>query len=466
MRSLVKGVDSTISRNEELYLERLFKLLRQPSISTQNIGMVECASLVQELFTDCGIENHRYETGGHPIIYGECLHPDNETTVLMYGHYDVQPPDPLDEWVSDPFEPEIRNGRIYARGAGDNKGQFVASILGAKTYLDLHGRLPVNVKWIIEGEEEAGSRHLAAFVEQHRALLQADLVYTTDGSSHESGAQSILLGVRGALGVELVAEEARWDNHSGNLGNIVPNPVWRLVELLHTMRSGDEVTIQGFADGVKPPTELEEKILRDIPYDLEGVRRKSGYDALDIDSDTYHRRLMFEPTLNVSGLFSGHTGKGGRSIIPARATARLDIRLVAGQDPDQVYEALARHVRKHDAGITLTRKGAVPASRTPADHPAVLAIAEALEQSTGQRPVIQPSLGGTLPDYVWTQILNVPSVIVPYANYDQNNHGPNENLEISTFFRAIRSTCYVLEHLSRVSFKKWSGQPGHAYPVK
>ncbi|MCM3174765.1 M20/M25/M40 family metallo-hydrolase [Paenibacillus sp. MER 99-2] len=450
---MVNNVDSFISQNEELYLERLFRLLRQPSISTQNIGMAECASLVQELFSDYGIKNRLYETEGHPIIYGEWLHPDNETTVLIYGHYDVQPPDPLEEWQSDPFEPEIRNGRIYARGAGDNKGQFVASILGVKAYLDIHGRLPVNVKWIIEGEEEAGSRHLAAFVEQQRELLQTDLVYTTDGSSHESGAQSILLGVRGALGVELVAQEARWDNHSGNLGNIVPNPVWRLTELLHTMRKGDQVTIEGFYDGVKPPTPHEEQILRDIPFDLEGVRRKSGYDALEIDSDTYHRKLMFEPTLNVSGLFSGHTGKGGRSIIPARATARLDIRLVAGQDPDQVFEALANHVQKHDASITLTRKGAVPASRTPADHPAVLAIAEAIEQSSGQRPVIQPSLGGTLPDYVWTQILNVPSIIVPYANYDQNNHGPNENLEISYFFRAIRSTYYVLDKLSHVTFK-------------
>lgn len=448
---MLHKLEELIRARRQLYLDRLFRLLRQPSISTQNIGMRECAQLVQELLSDCGIHNRLYETAGHPIIYGEWAHPDNQTTILIYGHYDVQPPEPLEQWHSDPFEPVIRDGRIYARGAGDNKGQFVASVLAIRTYLDACGKLPVNVKLLIEGEEEMGSPHLAEFVHRHRELLHADLVYTGDGSSHESGAQSIVLGVRGALFVELVAEGAQWDNHSGNAGNIVPNPVWRLIELLHTLRSSDRVTIEGFYDGIQPPTAAEIAAIRDIPYDLEAIRRKSGYAELDMDSDTYHHKLMFEPTLNVCGLFSGYGGEGGKSIIPARATARIDIRLVAGQEPDHVYETLARHVQRYAPDVRLQRRGSVPPSRTSADHPAVQAVAEALERSTGRKPVILPSLGGTLPDYIWTQLLQVPSIIVPYANYDQNNHAPDENIRLDSFFGGIRSTCAVLEQLSERS---------------
>lgn len=445
---MVHKIEALIEERRQLYLDRLFQLLRQPSISAHHIGMRECAGLVQELLSDCGIDNQLYETAGHPIIYGEWLHPDNTVTLLIYGHYDVQPPEPLEQWHSDPFEPVIRDGRIYARGAGDNKGQFVASVLAIRTYLDACGRLPINVKLLIEGEEEMGSPHLAEFVQQHRELLRADLVFTGDGSSHESGAPTIVLGVRGALFVELVAEGAQWDNHSGNAGNIVPNPAWRLIELLHTLHSGDRVAIKGFYDGIKPPTAAEAAAIRSIPYDLEAIRRRSGYAALDMDSEVYHRKLMFEPTLNLCGLFSGYAGEGGKSIIPARATARIDIRLVAGQDPEGVYEALARHVQCYAPDVRLQLRGAVPPSRTSADHPAVQAIAEALERSTGRKPVILPSLGGTLPDYIWTQLLQVPSVIVPYANYDQNNHAPNENMRLDSFFGGIRSTCAVLERLS------------------
>lgn len=253
------SIDAYVSEHKEQALNTLFKILRQESISTQNKGMRECASLMQDLMREVGIEPELYETKGHPILYGELKSTNpGAKTILLYGHYDVQPPDPLDHWQSPPFEPTIRDGRIFARGAGDNKGQIVAQLLGVKAYLDSFGTLPVHLKFVIEGEEEMGSVNLPEFVEEHKNMLESDLVYTADGSSHSSGQPLVLLGVRGMLSLEIEIEGAAFDNHSGNTGNIVPNPAWELVELLHTMRdSSGQVLVEGFFDHIRPATEEE-----------------------------------------------------------------------------------------------------------------------------------------------------------------------------------------------------------------
>jgi len=441
-------IDEVINQSRETYLENLYALLRQQSISAQNIGITECATLLQQMMTDIGIQTRLIDTPGHPVVYGEIIRDPAAFTLLVYGHYDVQPPDPVADWDSPPFEPTIRDGRIYCRGAGDNKGQLMAQLLGVKTFQTVNPDLPLNLKFMFEGEEESGSLHLAQFVEDHRELLQCDLVYTSDGPQHESGAPVVLLGVRGMLYVELTCKLADWDNHSGNKGNIVPNPAWRLVDLLGSMRDpSGRVKIAGFYDNIPSPSAVELAHLRSLPFDLLQVGKQAGYPQLEMTGEDYYRRLMLEPTLNICGFHSGYGGDGSKTIIPSAATVKLDMRLVSGQEPDDIFAKLCAHVEQFGPDISVRHLGDMRPSRTPADLPIVQEVIAAVTDAYPQEPVVLPSLGGSLPDYVWTRILGVPSVIVPYANSDEANHSPNENIGVENFFNGIRCMCHVIDQL-------------------
>ncbi|KAB2336671.1 M20/M25/M40 family metallo-hydrolase [Cytobacillus depressus] len=443
-------VQEIIANNKEKYLEQLFILLRQKSISTQNEGIAECAELLKKMMEEFGISTQIMQTNGHPVVYGEIIKDPNFFTLLIYGHYDVQPPEPIDDWISPPFEPTIRNGRIYCRGAGDNKGQLMAQLLGVKTYLNIFGDLPINIKFLFEGEEENGSPNLSSFVKENKELLNADLVYTADGSSHNSGSPLILLGVRGSLCLELKAKLADWDNHSGNTGNILPNPAWKLINLLQTMCNQDgQVLIEGFYDHIRPPSKHEKELLQTLPFDAEDIGNKIGYPHLHMDSETYYHKLTMEPTFNINGIQSGYTGEGIKTIIPATATVKIDARLVVDQDPMDIYNKICQHVQQHDPDIEVTYLSSMEPSRTSADLEIVKVVTNAIHHAYQQEPLIQPSLGGSLPDYVWTKILEVPSIIMPYANFDQKNHSPNENIEIDYFLNGIKCTCHVIHELGK-----------------
>lgn len=446
--SLEKVKDLIQQRRGE-YLEQLFTLLRQKSISAQNIGITEATSLLKGMMEDIGIETKLIPTSGHPVVYGEIINKPENFTLLIYGHYDVQPPDPIDEWLSPPFEPTIRDGRIFCRGAGDNKGQLMAQLLAVKSYQDAIGELPINIKFVFEGEEESGSPHLAEFVENHKELLKADLVYTSDGPMHESGTPIVLLGVRGILDVELTAKGGEWDNHSGNKGNIVPNPAWKLVELLHTMKDDEgNILIEGFYDNIRKPTPEELELISTLPFEVDELGKQIGYPDLQMTKEEYYKNLMFKPTLNINGFHSGYGGEGTKTIIPATATLKMDMRLVVDQDPDDIYEKFVNHVKKHAPDVDVKRHGSMTPSRTPYHLKVIQAIEQAVEKSYEQTPFVQPSAGGSLPDYVWTQILETPSVLVPYANFDEANHSPNENLGVENFFNGILCTCHVIKELA------------------
>lgn len=442
-------VKELIDERRSDYLEQLFTLLRQKSISAQNIGITEATTLLTGMMEDIGIDTRRIETSGHPVVYGEIMNHPNNFTLLIYGHYDVQPPDPIDEWLSPPFEPTIRDGRIYCRGAGDNKGQLMAQLLAVKSYQDIFGELPINIKFVFEGEEENGSPHIAEFVENHQELLAADLVYTSDGPMHESGAPIVLLGVRGVLDVELTATGGKWDNHSGNKGNIVPNPAWKLIELLQTMKNDqDEVLIDGFYDHIRQPTEEELTLISQLPFDMSDLGEQIGFPELNMTRESYYENLMFKPTLNINGFHSGYGGEGTKTIIPATAKLKMDMRLVVDQDPDDIYEKFVTHVSKHAPDVQVKRNGSMAPSRTSADLQVIHSIRTAVERSFEQVPLLKPSAGGSLPDYVWTQILKTPSALVPYANFDEANHSPNENIGIENFFNGIWCTCNVIQQLA------------------
>ncbi len=448
----IEKIRDFVSANQLEFLDPLYTLLWQKSISAQNDGVVDCANLVMEMMKELGITTQLIETEGHPVVFGELMDPANTFTLLIYGHYDVQPPEPLEKWESNPFEPEIRNARIYARGAGDNKGQLVAQLLGVKTYLETMGKMPINLKFVFEGEEEIGSIHLASFVEQHKELLKADLVYTSDGSLHESGSPTILLGVRGMLAIELEAKGADRDNHSGNNGNIVPNPVWKLLDLLETMRDKNgKVLIEGFYDNILPLTEYEKQLLKKLPFDKKSVGEKIGYPQLEMSGETYYRKLTMEPTFNICGVESGYTGEGIKTIIPSTARLKMDIRLVVNQDPIDIFNKIKAHVSLHAPDVQVTYLGSMEPSRTNAELEVVKTVAQAVHQAFHTEPLIQPAMGGSLPNYVWTKILELPSVIVPYANFDQGNHSPNENIKIHNFLSGIVCTAHVIHTLGKVA---------------
>jgi acetylornithine deacetylase/succinyl-diaminopimelate desuccinylase-like protein len=438
-----------IEAHRQGFVDELLAYLRQPSISTQDVGVEECAAMLRGIMAGCGLEARVLPTAGKPVVFGERrVHPELPT-VLIYGHYDVQPVDPLDAWVSPPFEPSIRNGRIYARGSGDNKGQHLAQLLALRAYLETVGELPVNVKVLVEGEEESSSPNLASFARDHRDLLAADVVYVSDGPVHESGRPVLVLGVRGILYIELQAGGARSDMHSGNRGGVVPNPAWQLVELLATMRDAQgHVLIEGFYDAVRRPTSAEREAIAHLPLDLPAVLKELGIARLPPpDGLGYYERLMLQPTLNICGFHSGYGGAGKKTVIPSTAAVKMDMRLVPDQDPDDIFSKFVRHVEQRAPGVRVLRHGSMRPSRTPIENPATSAVIRAITHGYGEAPLIMPSLGGSLPNYVFTEILKLPCLTVPYANPDESNHAPNENFEIDRFIKGIRTCAAALSEL-------------------
>lgn len=448
-------LDSTLQRADETRdqaLETLLHYVAQPSISTRNEGTEQTASLLQEIMEAAGIRTELLQTEGHPAVYGEITGPPEAPTVLFYGHYDVQPPEPLELWSTPPFEPTIRDGRIYGRGVADNKGQHLCHVLAVRAWREAVGELPVTVKFLIEGEEETGSPHLADLVREQRDLLEADLVYTSDGGMHPSGSPAVYFGVRGLLYVEVEVSGANADAHSGNKGNLLPQPAWELIDLLHSLRSPDgRAAFPGFYDDVRSPTLKDQAMMREIPFDRQSFLSEHGLDESPVrDGVDYYRRLTFEPTFNIAGLASGYSGEGTKTIIPARAIAKIDFRLVADQDPDAVFDAFTSAVAERIPQAMVRRLVATPPSLTDPSLPISKTVVGAVRGNWGVEPVIS-ALGGTLPDYVFTQILNTPSVIVPYANHDEHNHAPDENLRVDLFLSGIRTTLHVLDALSTLS---------------
>ncbi|MFN8475902.1 MAG: M20/M25/M40 family metallo-hydrolase [Anaerolineae bacterium] len=300
----LSSVFDYVDSNQQAYIDRLIDYVRRPSISAHGLGIAEVAAFLVDLLGGLGMQVEAIPTAGWPMILAERNDAPGKPTVLIYGHYDVQPPDPLDAWLSPPFEPTIRDGRLYARGVGDNKGQHFANILGIEALLKVVGTLPVNVKVLLEGEEEVGSPHIADFVRDHRDRLKADLVITSDGPVHESGRACIHFGVRGIISFELRARGAKRDLHSGNFGGIAPNPIWTLVQLLATMKNDQGiVTVDGFYDRVQPPTPLERQALDSLPIDVERFKAELGLKELDgPPGRPFYDRLSAFPTFTINNL--------------------------------------------------------------------------------------------------------------------------------------------------------------------
>jgi acetylornithine deacetylase/succinyl-diaminopimelate desuccinylase-like protein len=436
------------------YLARLIDYVRRPSVSAQGVGVAETADYIAGVLDGIGLETRVVPTEGAPMVVARRDGPPGTPAVLLYGHYDVQPPEPLEAWTSPPFEPTVRDGRLYGRGVADNKGQHFAQILALETLLHCHGEAPCGVIVLLEGEEEVGSPHIADFVRAHRDELRADMVITADGPVHESGRSCILFGVRGMLSFELRAHGANRDLHSGNWGGVAPNPLWTLVHLLGTMKDEQgEITIAGFYDNVRAPTEADRAALARLPADVDAIMRSAGLRAFDAPAGrSYAERLALWPTLTINGLRGGYGGPGSKTVLPCEAVAKCDIRLVEAQTVAEIRDKVEAHVyaytRAHEAvAVEVVWQGGMEPSRTPLDAPFAEPLRRGIMAAQGAEPLLVPALGGSLPDYVWTKILGVPAFGVPYANADEANHAPNENLEVERFYMGIKTGAAILAHL-------------------
>lgn len=451
-RPNLNDVFAYVDAHHQAYLERLIEYVRRPSISAYGEGIDVVANYIAGIMNQIGLTVRIIPTNGWPMVLGESPTVPGRPTVLLYGHYDVQPPDPLEEWVSPPFEPTIRDGRLYARGVSDNKGQHFAQLLALESLLACHGALPCTIKVLLEGEEEVGSPHMPAFVAEHRDDLQADLVIISDGPVHENGQSTICFGVRGVLDLELRARGANRDLHSGNWGGIVPNPLWTLVHLLASMKNErGEITIDGFYEHVQPLSELERQALARLPLDVEEVKRSLDLQRLDEPQErSYFERLAAWPTLTINGIHGGYGGPGSKTVLPHEAVAKCDIRLVEAQTAEEILAKVTAHVQRHAPEVSVISHGGMDPSKTPLDSPFTEPIHQAICAAQGAEPLFIPSMGGSLPEYVFTKTLGIPTFGVPYANADEANHAPNENLEIERFFLGIKTGAAMLAYLGAI----------------
>jgi acetylornithine deacetylase/succinyl-diaminopimelate desuccinylase-like protein len=441
-------LESYLDRTRERRLESFKALLRIPSISGIPAHAADCHAAAEFVAADMraiGLEHVEIsETGGHPVVYGDWLAAAGRPTILVYAHYDVQPVDPLDLWESPPFEPVVRDGRILARGASDDKAQLHMHLRAIEALLATHGKLPVNLKVIFEGEEESSSVHLDAWLEANREKLKSDFAVISDTSFFEGNLPSITVSLRGLVYIQLDVFGSRVDLHSGAYGGAVENPVNVLCEIVAALKRPDgRVSVPGFYDDVAEPSHLDQQALARLPFDEDAYRDSIGVPALIGEPGyTVLERLGMRPTLDVNGIWGGFEGEGPKTIIPAHAHAKISCRLVANQNPEQVFQLVADYIAKlapRTVRYTIQRLGDGMPSLTPINHPATLAAARALEATFGAAPLYVRE-GGSVPVCAsFEEILGLKTVLLGFAPPDGQFHAPNEWMSMTNYETGIRT---------------------------
>jgi len=447
----MQAVDQSIDRRLDENLDELSRLCAQPSISAQGIGMQECAELVAEMLRKRGFKTEVMATKGFPVVYGE-LAGRSERTLLLYNHYDVQPPEPLELWDSPPFEPTIREGKMYARGVADNKGHIICRLAAIDALLEADGELPCSVKFVIEGEEETSSPNLHAFVADNTEMLAADGCLWEFGGVNHEGVPVLYAGLRGICYVELSVESASRDSHSGMSGSIFPNAAWRLVWALNSLKGPDErIRLPGFYDDVIPPTARDLEYLALLPDASQDVKRNYGVSQFikGLQGGVELRReAIFSPTCTICGLTSGYQGPGGKTVLPARASAKVDFRLIPDQHPEKVLQQLRDHLDAEGFDdIKIEYHGGEPPARTDPDDPFLQMVAETAEEIYGVQMLVTPMSGGSGPNYPFIKLLKVPVATAGIGHPDSRGHAPNENIIIDNLVAGIRHTARIMARL-------------------
>ena len=450
-----KRIDGYLEDNLEQSLAELSRYVAQPSIAAQNVGMIECAELAADMLRARGFEAELVVGGGPPVVLAERAGA-SDRTLLIYNHYDVQPPEPLELWTSPPFQPARRDGRLFGRGVSDDKGHLTARLHAIDALLGASGQLPCRIKFLIEGEEEIGSVHLAPFVREHRERLRADACLWEFGYIDARGAPLLHAGLRGICYVELSVETASRDAHSGVGGSIFPNAAWRLVWALGTLKGPDErVRISGFYDRVKPPSARDRELMDRLPDPSEEYRVTYGVDRFlrGLTGGTPLRMAeVFEPTCTICGITSGYQGGGSKTVQPARATAKVDFRLVPDQEPEEILGKLRAHLDAEGfADVAIAFLGGEPSGRTDPDDPFLELVAEAARPVYGVPMAIVPMTGGSGPNYVIIRELGVPVATAGLAHPDTRIHAPDENLRIDLYLKHAKHVARLLEAFGRTN---------------
>ncbi|WP_346235271.1 dipeptidase [Lysinibacillus telephonicus] len=459
--SHLEKLDAYFAKNRERHLEELFEFLRIPSISSlseHKEDIKTAANWLADRLRKLNIENVSVdETAGHPVVYGEWLHAEGKPTILLYGHYDVQPVDPLHLWDSEPFNPEIRDNKLYARGASDDKGQVFMHLKMIEALFETEGTLPVNVKFIYEGEEEIGSPNLPEYVEKNKEKLSANLILISDTGLYAPGKPAVCYGLRGLTGIQIDIRGAIGDLHSGLYGGGVQNAIHALADILASFR--DEhgtIQVEGFYDKVRPLTEEERKAYSELNFDEEALKEEVGVNELFGEQGySYLERTWARPTLEVNGVFGGFSGEGIKTVLPAEAGAKITCRLVPDQDPNEIVALLKAHIEKHKpkgVNVTISEFDKGAPYLTPFDHPLIQAAGRSYERIYNV-PTAFTRGGGSIPIVAsFDEILSLPVVLMGFGLNSENFHAPNEHFHLENFDKGLRVLGDYLHEVADLEF--------------
>jgi len=457
----MEQIKNFIEANRERFLEELFGLIRIPSVSASEANkpdMVRAAEYIKEMLISGGADRAEvYSTAGHPIVYGERIIDRNLPTVLVYGHYDVQPAEPLDKWISPPFEPQIRDGRIYARGADDDKGQLFMH-LKAFEMMNATKTLPCNLKFMIEGEEEVGSINIAGFCSDHRVMLKSDVILVSDTTMISAATPSITSGLRGLSYIQVEVTGPDRDLHSGLYGGAVLNPCNVLCEMIASLKDRDgHITIPGFYDTVKVPSAEERKKMAERPFDPEAYKKSINVTALASEKGfTPLESVGIRPTLDINGIWGGYTGEGAKTILPGTATAKISMRLVPDQEAENIAELAITHLKDiAPEGVTVRAEylHGGEAYVSPLDIPEYLAAEKAYEAVFGKKPIPVRS-GGSIPIIsTFEKILGVKSILMGFGLESDAIHSPNENFPLENLFSGMTAIPLYFRYYSEMKSK-------------
>jgi acetylornithine deacetylase/succinyl-diaminopimelate desuccinylase-like protein len=447
-------IASAVDLEVERGLDDLLAAIRIPSVvAWGGDHLRHSAKYLSELLMRDGWHSETIRVGSNEAVFAEIGSGEATSRIILYGHHDVQPPEPLEAWDNPPFEPIVAEGRIFGRGSGDDKGQFFAHIFAIRALRKLFGDIPVRLQFFIDGEEEAGNPSLKETLEFLRPRLGgADFVYTVDGPEHPTGRPRLTFGFRGDLHLRLKVRSMSSSLHSGHWGNLAPDAAMLLCRALAACKGPDDrVLIPGFYDGIRPPDPFERSAIESIPFDARALASQIGASRLSGPDDVPPmERMIFQPTFTVTGLQSGYTGQRFQNAVPATAVAHVDIRYVPDQDPDHLRRSVDAFVKGYVPEISVEADRPMPPSRTPMDAWPAKMVARALERGFEMSPLLLPCSGGSAPDSLFTRDLGLPSIWAHVANADMRNHAPNENICIDRICGAARATAALVLSLAQV----------------
>jgi len=455
---MVKQAIAWAESQRQVHLEQLKTLLSIPSVSTQvehTSDIVRTANWLADHMRAIGLNEVSVQpTDRHPVVYGEWVQDSDAPTVLIYGHYDVQPAEPLALWDTPPFSPTVKNGNIYARGAADDKGQLFIHLKALEALFETAGRPPVNVKLLIEGEEEIGSPSLDKFVVDHQDMLSADISIISDSHILDVDKPALLYGLRGMCYMEIELQGPKQDLHSGSFGGAIHNPAQVLCQIVSALKDDQgRITIPGFYDRVLPLSDAERTALASVPFSEAQFRQEAGVRKTWGEAGyTVREQISARPTLDVNGLVSGYTGEGGKTIIPAWARAKVSMRLVADQDPEEIQQLFTQHVESltpDTVELTLHNWGLAKPALIDRDIPEMQAAARAYERGFDAQPVFIRE-GGSIPVVtLLKETLGLDTILMGFGLPDDNIHGPNEKLHLENFYRGIETVIYFLDEYAQ-----------------